>query len=135
MNVFLRLSFVSVRTWIFRLLLSLQYLNSAEISLNWTRINLKKKENQLSSQYDILFLKSHNIVERYYFCTRKLFEVGLDFSLAAGSKMLYMFLCFFQSVQAIFFPGQIWTTGRQIHSSREVCFLCFYECNFAYGPG
>ena len=82
MNVFLRLSFVSVRKWIFRPLLALQYLNSAEINLNWSRTNFRKKVNQLSSKYDILFSKSHNILERYYFCTRKHIEVGIDFSLA-----------------------------------------------------
>ena len=76
MNVFLRLSFVSVQKWIFRPLLSLRYLNSAGINLNWTRTNLRKKEKQLSSQDDILFLTSHNISERYYFYTRKHIEVA-----------------------------------------------------------
>ena len=63
---------------------TLGYLNSAGINLNWSRTNLRKKEKQLSSQYVILFWKSHNILERYYFCTRKHIEVGLNFSLAAG---------------------------------------------------
>ena len=106
MNVFLRLSFVSVQTWILRPLLSLQYLNSAGINLNWTRTNLRKKEKQLSSQYDILFSTSHNILERYYFCTRKHIEVGLNFSLAAGSKMLCICFYVFSKCPGIFFP---WT--------------------------
>ncbi len=47
--------FVSVRNWIFRPLLSLGYLNSTGINLNWRRTNLRKKEKQLSSQYDKYF--------------------------------------------------------------------------------
>jgi hypothetical protein len=43
--------FVSVRKWSFRPLLSLQYLNSSGMNLNWARINLREKEKQLSSQY------------------------------------------------------------------------------------
>ena len=38
--------------------------------------SLRKKEKQLSSQYVILFWKSHNISERYYFCTRK--HIGVE---------------------------------------------------------
>ncbi len=45
--------FVSVQKWSFRLLLSLRYLNSLGMNLNWGRINLREKEKQLSSsQYD-----------------------------------------------------------------------------------
>jgi hypothetical protein len=36
----------------------------------------------------IIFWKSHNISERYYFGTRKHIELGLNFSLVAGPKML-----------------------------------------------
>jgi hypothetical protein len=43
--------FVSVQKWSFRPLLSLQYLNSSGMNLNWARINLREKEKQLSSQY------------------------------------------------------------------------------------
>ncbi len=43
--------FVSVRKWSFRQLLSLRYLNSSGMNLNWARINLREKEKQLSFQY------------------------------------------------------------------------------------
>ena len=125
MNVFLCLSFVSVQKWIYKPLLSLQYLNSVGKNVNWTRTNLRKKEKQLSSQYDILFSKSHNILESHYFCTRKHIEVGLNFSLAVGSKMLCICFYVFSKCPGNFFPGHIWTTGRLIHSSREVCFFMF----------
>ena len=74
----------------------------------------------------IIFQKSHNIPERYYFRTRKHIEVGLKFSLAVGSKMLCISVfMFFKSVQAIFSPGHFWSTGRRIHNSRRYVFLCF----------
>ncbi len=41
----------------------------------------------------IIFRKRHNILERCFFGTRKHIEVGLNFSLAAGTKRLC--LCFF----------------------------------------
>ncbi len=54
-------------------------------------------------------------MEIYYFCTRKHIEVGLKFSCATGSKMLCTSVfMFFKSVQANFFPGHFWSTGRQI---------------------
>ena len=37
---------------IFRPFLSLRYLNSAGINLNWARTNLGEKEKKISSQYD-----------------------------------------------------------------------------------
>jgi hypothetical protein len=41
--------FVGVRKSMFRPLLSLQYLNSAGMDLNWARSNLRKKEKNTSS--------------------------------------------------------------------------------------
>ncbi len=43
---------ISVRKRIFRPLLSLQYLNSAGMDLNWARTNLRKKAKKLPSHYD-----------------------------------------------------------------------------------
>ena len=53
----------------FRPLLSLRYLNSAGINLNWVRTNLREKEKQLSSQYDkyfgrVIIFRKDNIFER-----------------------------------------------------------------------
>ncbi len=52
------------------------------MNLNWARIKLREKENQLSSRYDrgplnsvIILQKRHYILERYYFGTRKHIEV------------------------------------------------------------
>ena len=52
------------------------------MNLNWARIKLREKENQLSSRYDrgplnsiIILWKRHNISERYYFGMRKHIEV------------------------------------------------------------
>ena len=43
-------------------------------------------------------------------------------------------ICFyvFESVQAKFYPGHFWLTGRQIHSSLSYVFLCFHVSMFAY---
>jgi len=76
----------------------------------------------------IVFWKSHNISERYYFCTRKhSFEVGLKFSLAAGSKMSCIYLCFYVFQKC---PGKClnWTllVDRQTNTLMEVCFLFYF---------
>ena len=50
---------------------------SAGINLNWARTNLREKEKIIFSIWQrpfksiIIFRKSHNILERNYFCTRK----------------------------------------------------------------
>jgi hypothetical protein len=48
---------------------------------------------------------------------------------------MYLCLYVFQSVQANFYPGQIWSTGRRIHNSRSYVYYVFYVSMFAYGPG
>jgi len=82
----------------------------------------------------IIFRKSHNISERYKFCTRKHIEVGLEFSLAAGSKMscISVFM-FFPKVPRQFFTLD--TVGRHADkyiTRRGKFFLCFYVSMFAY---
>jgi len=73
------------------------------MNLNWVRIKLREKENQLSSRYDrgtlnsvIIFRKRHNILERYDFGTKKHIEARFNLSLAEGPNML----CF-----CFMFPG------------------------------
>ena len=58
----------------------LRYLNSAGMNLNWVRIKLREKENQLSSGYDkgpldsvIILWKCHDISERYWSDPKTLF--------------------------------------------------------------
>ena len=81
----------------------------------------------------IIFQKSHNILERYYFCTRKHLKVVLKFSLAAGQRCyVSLFFMFFKSVQANFFPGHFWSTGRQIHNLQRYVFYVLYVSMFAY---
>jgi hypothetical protein len=131
--------FVSVRNWIFRLLPSLQYLNSAGINLSWKRTNLRKKEKQLSSQYDkyfgrvIIFRKDIIFKREYILKSDSIFLLRQDQMLCISVFM------FFESVQANFLPGHFWSTGRRIHDSRSyvfyvfLCFLCIYVCR--YEPG
>ena len=83
------------------------------MNLNWARIKLRVKENQLSSRYDrgplnsvIIFRKHHNILERYYFGTRKNIEVGFNLSHCGGTKnvmfYVFMFLCFLELASVFF---------------------------------
>ncbi len=54
----------------------------------------------------VIFRKRHNILERFFFRTRKHIEVGLNLSLAAGPKrysnVYSMFLCFFELASVFF---------------------------------
>ncbi len=126
--------FVSVRNWIFRPLLSLRYLNSAGISLNWRRTNLRKKEKQLSSQYDkyskrVIIFRKNIIFER-----GKKLKSDSMFLLRRDQILCISVFMFFESVKAIFLPGHFWSTGRWIHNSWScvfyvfLCFLCIYVC-------
>ncbi len=72
----------------FRPLLSLRYLNSARMDLNWARTNLRKKEKKLPSHYDKNHRTASLYIRNFYFCTRKHIEVGLNLPFAAGPKML-----------------------------------------------
>ena len=110
--LFLRLS-LSVYEMDFQTVEYLRYLNSAGMNLNWSRIKLREKENQLSSRYDrgplnsvIISRKHHNISERYDFGTRKHIEVG--FNLSCGGTTNVMFLCFYVSLDlaSVFFCWQ-----------------------------
>jgi hypothetical protein len=81
----------------------------------------------------IKFQKSYNILERYNFCTRKYLKVVLKFSLAVGQRCyVSLFFMFFKSVQANFFPGHFWSTGRQIHNLQRYVFYVLYVSMFAY---
>ena len=100
---FLASVFVSVRKWIFRPL-CMRYLNSAGMNLNWARIKLREKENQLSSWYDrgplnsvIIFRKRHNISERYDFGTRSVTIFRKDIILVRENilKSDLKMLCFY----------------------------------------
>ncbi len=79
-----------------------------------------------------IFKQHCNILESFIFCTRKHIEVGLNFSLAAGPKMLCLCFIFFSTGQVI---GNTWAVpeDRQTNTQLpEVSFLCFYVSNFAY---
>jgi hypothetical protein len=60
------------------------------MDLNWARTNLRKKEKKLPSHY---YETASLYIGKFYFCTRKHIEVGLNLSFAAGPKMLC--LCFY----------------------------------------
>ena len=79
-------------------------LNSAGMNLNWARIKLREKENQLSSWYDrgplnsvIIFRKRHNISERYDFGTRSVTIFRKDIILVRENilKSDLKMLCFY----------------------------------------
>ncbi len=126
--------FISVQNWIFRLLLSLQYLNSAAINLNWRRTNLRKKEKQLSSQYDKYFGRVIIFWRDIIFERENILKSDSIFLLWWDQMLCISVFMFFESVQAIFLPGHFWSTGRRIHDSRSyvfyvfLYFLCIYVC-------
>jgi hypothetical protein len=125
---------VSVRNWIFRPLLSLQYLNSAGINLNWRRTNLRKKEKQLSSQYDKYFGRVIIFWKDIIFKRENILKSDSIFLLRRDQMLCISVFMFFESVQAFFLPGHFWSTGRQIHNSWSyvfyvfLMFLCIYVC-------
>lgn len=88
----------------------------------------KERETIIFSIWQV-FRKSHNISERYYFWTRKHIEVGLNFSLAAGSDVMYLCFYVFWKCPGKFFAWTLlvesWSTGRRIHNSRSYVFMFF----------
>jgi len=135
-KVFLRLSFVGVRKLIFRPLPSLRYLNSAGINLNWARTNLGEKEKQLSSQYDSDHLRASQYFGRVIIFRKDIIFVrenklksDSNFLLPGIKMFCISVFMFFESVQANFYPGHFWSTGRQIHNSQRYVFYVFmYLC-------
>ena len=92
----------------------------------------KERETIIFSIWQV-FRKSHNISERYHFWTRKHIEVGLNFSLAAGSDVMYLCFYVFWKCPGKFFAWTLlvesWSTGRRIHNSRSYVFMFFmYLC-------
>ncbi len=118
--------FVSVWNWIFRPLLSLWYLNSVGMNLNWRRTNLRKKEKQLSSQYDKYFGRIIIFWKDIIFKWENILKSDSIFLLRRDQMLSISVFIFFESVQAIFLPGHFWLTGRRIHNSRSYVFM--YLC-------
>ncbi len=110
------------------------------MNLNWARIKLREKENQLSSWYDrgqlysvIIFRKRRNILERYD--TRKHVEVW--FNLSCGGTTNVIFLCFYVSLElasVLFLLARSWrkTDG---HIIKIRMFFKLYMFFFAYRQG
>ena len=130
--------FVSVRKWSFRPLLSLRYLNSSGMNLNWGRINLREKEKQLSSQYDKYFGRVIIFRKDIIFERENILKSDQFFSCMRRDQMLCISVfMFFESVQAIFLPGHFWLkVGRQAdeYITRGVMNYVFYVFMFAYEP-
>ncbi len=130
--------FVSVQNWIFRPLLSLQYLNSAGINLNWRRTNLRKKEKQLSSQYDKYFGRVIIFRKNIIFERENILKSDSIFLLRRDQMLCISVLCFLKVSRQIF---SLDTFGQQAdkYITRGVMFFMFfyvfYVFMFAYGPG
>ncbi len=113
-----------------------EFLNSAGINLNWRRTSLRKKEKQLSSQYDKYFGRVIIFRKNIIFEQENILKSDSIFLLRQDQKMLCISVfMFFESVQANFLPGHFWSTGRRIHNSRSYVFYVFYISMFAYERG
>ncbi len=99
--------FVSVQNWIFRPLLSLQYLNSVGINLNWRRTILRKKEKQSSSQYVKYFGRVIIFWKDIIFEREKILKSDSIFLLRRDQMLCISVFMFFESVQANFYPVHI----------------------------
>jgi hypothetical protein len=109
------------------------------INLNWRRTNLRKKEKQLSSQYDKYFRRVIIFQKDVIFEQENLLKLDSIFLLRRDQMLCISVFMFFESVQANFLPGHFWSTGRQILNSQSyvfyvfLCFLCIYV--WLYEPG
>ena len=91
---------------------------------------------QLSSQYHSDHLRALQYFRRViifrkdvFFCKKTSWSRTQIFY-CTGTKMLCISVfMFFESVQANFYPGHFWSTGRQIHNSQRYVFYVFmYLC-------
>ncbi len=119
--------FVSVRNWIFKPLLSLRYLNSAGINLNWTRTILRMKEKQLSSQYDKYFGRVSIFRKDIIFERENILKSDSIQFFSCGGIRCYvsLFLCFLKVSRQFFCLG---TFGRQAdkYITRGCMFFMFF---------
>ena len=115
------------------------FLNSAGINLNWRRTNLRKKEKQLSSQYDKYFGRVIIFRKDIIFERENILKSDSIFLLRRDQMLCISVFMFFESVQAIFLPGHFWSkVGRQAdeYITRGVMFfmfLCIYVCLYERG--
>jgi hypothetical protein len=97
---------------------------------------LRKKEKQLSSQYDKYFGRVIIFLKDIIFERENILKLDSIFLLRRDQMLCISVFMFFESVQAIFLPGHFWSTGRRIHNLRSYVFnvftYVFYVSMFAY---
>ena len=90
---------------------------------------MRKKEKQLSSQYDKYFGRVIIFRKDIIFERENILKSDSIFLLRRDQMLCISVFMFFESVQAIFLPGHFWSTGRRIHNSRSYVFYVFmYLC-------
>ena len=90
---------------------------------------MRKKEKQLSSQYDKYFGRVIIFWKDIIFERENILKLDSIFLLRRDQMLCISVFMFFESVQANFLPGHFWSTGRQIHNSRSYVFYVFmYLC-------
>jgi hypothetical protein len=100
---------------------------------------LRKKEKQLSSQYDKYFGRVIIFRKDIIFERENILKSDSIFLLRRDQFLCISVFMFFESVQANFLPGHFWSkVGRQAdeYITRGVmflCFLCFYVCLYERG--
>ncbi len=96
---------------------------------------MRKKEKQLSSQYDKYFGRVIIFLKDIIFERENILKSDSFFLLRRDQMLCISVFMFFESVQSIFLPGHFWLTGRQLHNSRSYVFYVFYVSMFAYMNG
>jgi hypothetical protein len=100
---------------------------------------LRKKEKQLSSQYDKYFGRVIIFRKDIIFERENILKSDSIFLLRRDQMLCISVFMFFESVQANFLPGHFWSkVGRQAdeYITRGVmflCFLCIYVCLYERG--
>ena len=95
---------------------------------------MRKKEKQLSSQYDKYFGRVIIFRKDIIFERENILKSDSIFLLRRDQMLCISVFMFFESVQANFLPGHFWSkVGRQAdeYITRGVmflCFLCIYVC-------
>jgi hypothetical protein len=100
---------------------------------------LRKKEKQLSSQYDKYFGRVIIFWKDIIFERENILKSDSIFLLWRDHMLCISVFMFFESVQAKFLPGHFWSkVGQQAdkYITRGVmflCFLCIYVCLYERG--
>jgi hypothetical protein len=79
-----------------------------------------------------IYKQRRNISEIFIFVRENILKSDLIYLLRQDQRCYVYVFMFFLSVQAFFYPGQIWTTGRRKHNSWRYVFYVFKVSRAAY---